>query len=535
MSKKQLLVTAALPYANGHIHIGHLVEYIQADIYVRFRKLLGDTCRFMCADDTHGTPIMMSAKKQVITPEALIGQYHDAHQRDFQQFNVQFDYYGSTHCDENRVLAEHVYTQAQQQELIDERPIEQFYSVIEQMFLPDRFVKGICPKCGAEDQYGDSCDKCSATYASNELKEPKCALSNTTPELRESNHYFFNLKKREAVIKTWLSAASIPQEIKNKCQEWFGTGLKDWNISRDEPYFGFQIPGSTDKYFYVWMDAPIGYIATSQRAAKEQGWDWKDFWQSDQHELHNFIGKDIVYFHTLFWPVMLQTGGFRLPNRINVHGFLTVNGEKMSKSKGTFILAQDFAKDYDPELLRYYYASKLSAKTDDIDLNMQDFVYKCNSDVLGKVLNIGSRLASILNKKCHQRLTTLCSEGASLLELLRSESDTIKSHYEAINTQKATQVIMGLADNINAYIDKKAPWALVKTDLSEAEKVCTTGLNALYILAVYLSPILPVFTQKIAQFLDVSIQSWDDMAQTFEDHPIKPYEHIMKRLDKPTI
>ncbi|MEK9657634.1 MAG: methionine--tRNA ligase [bacterium] len=532
MNKK--LVTAALPYANGHIHIGHLVEYIQADIYVKFQKLIGNTCHFICADDTHGTPIMMSAKQQNISPEELIATYQHAHQTDFKRFNIEFDYYGTTHCDENQALAEQIYHAAQKQDLIYTKTIKQFYSLSEKMFLPDRFVKGTCPKCGATDQYGDSCDKCGASYASTELIDPKCALSNTTPELRDSEHYFFKLKDHASFIKNWLKETQIPQDIKNKCQEWFESGLKDWNISRDEPYFGFKIPGTDNKYFYVWMDAPIGYIANSQCACKNQDWNWQDVWQKDDaYELHHFIGKDIVYFHTLFWPVLLKTGGFRLPDRVNVHGFLTVNGEKMSKSKGTFILANDFADNYEPELLRYYYASKLSAKTDDIDLNMHDFVLKCNSDVLGKVLNIGSRLASILNKKCNQRLTTLCPEGENLLKTLRAESDSIKAHYEAINTQKATQCMMALADQVNGYIDQKAPWALVKENQSDAEKVCTTGLNALYILAVYLQPILPIFTQKITQFLNVSIHSWDDHLQTFENHPIKPYEHIMKRLDKP--
>jgi methionyl-tRNA synthetase len=530
MTHRKLLVTAALPYANGDIHIGHLVEYIQTDIFVRFQKLIGNDCTYICADDTHGTPIMVNAKKKGVSPEEFIAQFHQEHQDDFKQFGIQFDYYGSTHTEENRVLSEAIYHAAQAAGAIDIRDIDQLYDTQEKMFLPDRFVKGTCPKCAAEDQYGDSCEVCSAIYSPNELVNPKSVVSGESPITKTSTHYFFKVSQFESIIQSWLETNPVCPEIKNKLQEWFDIGLRDWDISRDEPYFGFKIPDTDNKFFYVWVDAPVGYISSTQIWAKANNQEYLDFWKNDAVEIHHFIGKDILYFHTLFWPAMLHVGGYNLPTKINIHGFLTVNGKKMSKSRGTFITAREFSGQFNPEFLRYYYAAKLSGSIEDIDFNLTDFMHKVNSDVLGKFINIASRLGGILHKRCGGKLTTIDNDGQSLLNTIRDRSDEIQSYYNELAFNKAMMTIMSCADIANKYIDENAPWTIVKEDPAKAAKIITAGLNACRLLALYLKPVLPHIVNGIETFLMISPLSWNDCDTTIENHAIQPYEHLASRL-----
>lgn len=533
-SSRKLLVTSALPYANGPIHLGHLVEYIQTDIWVRFQKLMGHTVAYMCADDTHGTPIMMNARKQGITPEALINRYYHQHVADFNGFSIDFDHFGSTHTDENRQLSEMIFKAAMDTGAIETREIDQLYSETSQIFLPDRFVKGECPTCGTPDQYGDSCEVCSATYSPMDLKNPVSAIEGDVPVVRSSLHYFFKLSQFQPVIEQWLSGDVLAGSVKNKLKEWLESGLKDWDISRDAPYFGFTIPGTDNKFFYVWVDAPVGYISTSQIWGNQHGVDYRDIWTGTDWEIHHFIGKDIVYFHTLFWPAMLDVAGLKKPTRVNVHGFLTVNGEKMSKSRGTFILARtylDHSDQLNPEFLRYYYASKLSSAVEDIDLNLDDFVLKVNSDVVNKVVNIASRLGSIVNKKCGGRLTTCDPAGAELLDGVRRAATTISSLYEAVEFRKAMMDIMQLADKANAYIDGAQPWSVVKEDPDKAAQICTTGLNVLRYLMVYLKPVLPVLVGKLESFLTIEPLTWASLDTVLEAHPIGVYEHVAKRVE----
>jgi len=534
---RKILVTSALPYANGPIHIGHLVEYIQTDVWVRFQKLMGETCHYMCADDAHGTPIMLSAKKLGITPEAMIEKVNLDHQRDFAAFGIVFDQYHSTHSSENQKLAGEVYLKAKEKGLIAQREIEQYYCEKDGIFLPDRLIRGTCPKCQATDQYGDACEKCSATYEPTQLMSPRCSHCGDTPVIKPSSHYFFQLSKLQDPIHNWLqhgrdNAAPVRIEVANKLQEWFDSGIKDWDISRDAPYFGFQIP-DTDKYFYVWMDAPIGYIATTQHWAAQQNTPdlWKEIWTGDSYEIHHVIGKDILYFHTLFWPALLMAGDFQLPTRVHVHGFLTVNGEKMSKSRGTFITAAHFAEHINPEYLRYYLMSKCNGGMDDIDLSLEDFVTKTNAEVVNKVVNIGSRLGSIVTKKREGKLTSPNADGHTLLDEIRSKAAEIAAHYEAMNYLKVTREVMALADQLNVYIDTSAPWHLVQTDPPAADAVCATGLNGLRYLSVYLAPLMPILTQGIADFLQVATPLWTDLDVVLTEHPIAPYQHLAQRLD----
>lgn len=530
--KRKILVTSALPYANGSIHIGHLVEYIQTDIWVRFQKLRGNECIYICADDTHGTPIMISARNQGISPEELIQRMHGEHLADFTTFQIQFDNYYTTHSEENRQLSEEFYHSAKNKGLIDEKEIEQYYCPKDAMFLPDRFIKGQCPNCGAEDQYGDSCEKCGTTYSPTSLKNPRCAVCGTPPVLKTTVHYFFKLSQVADQVKDWVNGDNhVRPEIRNKLEEWFKEGIRDWDISRDAPYFGFPIPGAKDKYFYVWLDAPVGYISSTENWAVKHNRQVNDIWKHHQFEIHHFIGKDILYFHTLFWPAMLMVGGYTLPSKVNVHGFLTVNGEKMSKSRGTFIKAKDFAARVNPEFLRYYYASKLSDTLEDIDLNLEDFVYKINSDVLGKVINIGSRLGSILTKKLTGKLTTPDEDGNRLLAELSARQEEIAQLYDQLKFQKAMRDIMALADKANKYIDEKAPWELVASDPEKAVQVCTTGLNAFKILMAYLKPVLPGITAGAEGFLNISPLTWENATELLHDHAVNPYEHLAKRLD----
>ena len=528
--KKKLLVTSALPYANGDIHIGHLVEYIQTDIFVRFQKLIGNNCTYICADDTHGTPIMINAKKQGVPPEEFIAQFHQAHQDDFKRFLINFDYYGSTHTDENRILSEKIYHAAQDADAIDVRDIEQLYDQKESMFLPDRFVRGQCPKCNAADQYGDSCEVCSATYSPEDLVDPKSVVSGESPIKKTSTHYFFKLAQFESVIQQWLESDTVRPEIKNKLQEWFDTGLRDWDISRDAPYFGFKIPGTDDKFFYVWVDAPVGYISATQIWANTVNQDYLNFWKNDDVEIHHFIGKDILYFHTLFWPAMLHVGGYNLPTKVNIHGFLTVNGEKMSKSRGTFITARHFSDHLNPEFLRYYYAAKLSGSIDDIDLNLTAFMHKVNADVLGKFINIASRLGGILHKKCEGKLTTIDETGQDLVTKIQGQAEAIKTYYNDLAFHKAMMAIMECADWANKYIDDQAPWSVVKEDADKAAQIITVGLNACRLIALYLKPVLPGIVSGIESFLAIEPMVWSDGDRVIEDHPIQPYTHLAQRL-----
>jgi methionyl-tRNA synthetase len=530
MSRK-ILVTSALPYANGSIHIGHLVEYIQTDIWVRFQKLMGNDCAYMCADDTHGTPIMLSAKHQGISPQELIEKVHQEHFEDFKAFNIEFDHYYTTDSPENKEFAEYIYNEAKANGVIYEKEIEQSYCEKCAMFLPDRFIKGACPVCSEEDQYGDSCEKCSATYTPEELKNPFCVECGASPVKRKSVHHFFKLSELTDVIKSWLDKNPVRSEIKNKLNEWFESGIRDWDISRDAPYFGFKIPGTDDKYFYVWMDAPIGYISTTKKWCEITGQDFDQIWRSDDVEIHHFIGKDILYFHTLFWPAMLSVAGFSLPNKVHIHGFLTVNGEKMSKSRGTFISAKQCLEYINPEFLRYYYAAKLSPGIDDIDLSFEDFTNRVNADVVNKLVNIGSRLGAIVFKRLDAKLTTIDADGQALIEAVRAAKDQVAEYYENLEYNKAMRLIMELAGKANQYIDEKAPWAVVKEDAEKAAQICTAGLNVLRCLAIYLKPVIPQIVLGIESFLNIESLQWGDLEASLENHTINKYQHLAQRVE----
>lgn len=527
---KTFLVTSALPYANGDIHLGHMVEHVQTDIFVRFQKLVGHHCYYMCADDAHGTAIMLSAEKEGVRPEEFIERVKQQHIADFEQFNISYDHYYSTHSDENRVLSEHIYNSAHADGGIIKKDIQQYFDEDKGLFLADRYIKGTCPKCGAEDQYGDACEKCYATYSATDLIDPVSVLSGQPPVLKDSTHYFFNLEHYRSAIVDWLATDPVTQPVKNKLNEWLDGELKPWDISRDAPYFGFKIPGTEDKYFYVWLDAPIGYIATTEAWATTRQQSHEAFWKNESVEIHHFIGKDIMYFHTLFWPAMLEVAGFNQPKKVHIHGFLTVNGEKMSKSRGTFILARDYAQQLDTDILRYYYASKLTSSMDDIDFNLEDFVTKINSDVLGKFVNIASRTGSIVTKKLDGQLGDLESDGQVMLDSLLAAADDIKVAYDGLETNKCMRRIMECADLANKYIDEKAPWALVKDDPEAARQVCCVALNALRILSIYLSPVLPIITEKLFAFLNLPQQQWADLSVHLTQATVQPYQHVLKRL-----
>lgn len=531
MQKRRLLVTSALPYANGSIHLGHLVEFVQTDIWVRFQKQQGHICHYIGADDTHGTPIMLSAQKQGITPEELIAKTHTEHFRDLSAFGIHFDLYYTTHSEENRHLSEFIYGEAQKQGVIEEREIEQYFCTQCDMFLPDRFIRGTCPSCEAEDQYGDSCEKCSATYEPTQLKKPKCSQCQSSPVMRKSQHYFFKLSLFSDKIQEWLTQNTVRPEVKNKLKEWFTQGIRDWDISRDAPYFGFKIPGTDNKYFYVWMDAPVGYIASTLHWCKNSGADFDKIWKSSEYEIHHFIGKDILYFHTLFWPAMLMVSGFSLPTKVNVHGFLTVNGEKMSKSRGTFINASQYAAHLNPEYLRYYFASKLTGSVDDLDLNLEDFVFKINADIVNKVVNIASRLGSIVSKKLEGKLTQVDGPGQALMASIQTAIPTVQAHYETLEYAQAMREIMGLADLANQYIDAQAPWQLVKTDPEAAGNVCTAGLNALKMIIGLLKPVMPQLAQGVESFLNIEPIVAETLTIPLTQHAINPYQHLAARLD----
>ncbi len=533
---RRLLVTSALPYANGSIHLGHLVEYIQTDIWVRFQKSRGHDCIYVCADDAHGTAIMLKAEQNGISPEAQIANVKAEHQADFASFHIAFDNYHSTHSPENKAFSEYIYLKNRDGGHIATRPIRQLFDPEKQLFLADRFIKGECPKCGEKDQYGDSCEKCGATYAPTELKNPYSTISGATPIEKESEHYFFKLPDFEVMLKEWTRSGHLQSEVANKLGEWFESGLNDWDISRDAPYFGFEIPDAPNKYFYVWLDAPIGYMASFKNLCEQRGLNFDDYWASDAEgktEVYHFIGKDIVYFHALFWPAMLDGAGFRKPTGIFAHGFLTVNGQKMSKSRGTFIKARSYLDNLNPEYLRYYFASKLSATVEDIDLNLEDFMAKVNSDLVGKVVNIASRCQGFIHKLFDGKLADTCAEPELLAQFIDAGA-TIAEHYENRDFSKAVREIMALADKANEYIAQQAPWSLAKDPANHAQvhAVCSVGLNMFRQLITYLAPILPVTASASQQFLNVDSLAWDARQELLLGHTINTFTPLMTRVEK---
>ncbi|MEW8507581.1 MAG: methionine--tRNA ligase [Candidatus Thiodiazotropha sp.] len=531
---RKILITSALPYANGPIHIGHLVEYIQTDIWARFQKMRGHECLYVCADDAHGTPIMLRARQEGIEPETLIARVEEEHKADFADFRVGFDNYHSTHSPENQACANTIYERNRDAGHIAKRTITQAYDPVEQMFLPDRFIKGTCPKCGSDDQYGDNCEVCGASYSPAELKNPVSAVSGAIPEQRESDHYFFKLADFETMLREWTGGGHVQSEVSNKLGEWFEAGLQEWDISRDAPYFGFEIPDHAGKYFYVWLDAPIGYMASFRNLCdKTEGLEFDDYWaQESEAELYHFIGKDIIYFHTLFWPAMLHGAGFRTPSAVYAHGFLTVDGAKMSKSRGTFIKARTYLDHLNPEYLRYYFAAKLGAGVDDIDLNLEDFAQRVNSDLVGKVVNIASRCAGFISKRFDGKLTDQVTEQALFDEFVAT-GETIAGHYEKREFSRAVREIMALADRANQYIDDRKPWVVAKEEGKETElqAICSDGINLFRLLIGYLRPILPGTAEMAEAFLQVAPLTWEQLATPLTGHTISKFKPLMTRVD----
>ncbi|WP_439287777.1 methionine--tRNA ligase [Lonepinella sp. BR2904] len=530
--KRQILVTCALPYANGPIHLGHMLEHIQADIWVRFQRMRGNEIYFVCADDAHGTPIMLKADQMGITPEQLIADVHKAHYADFSGFNISFDNYHSTHSEENREFSEMIYYRLKQNGFIKNRTISQLFDPEKAMFLPDRFVKGTCPKCKAPDQYGDNCEVCSATYSPTELINPRSTISGATPVLKESEHFFFDLPSFEKMLQEWNRSGALQAEVANKMQEWFDAGLQQWDISRDAPYFGFKIPNTENKYFYVWLDAPIGYMASFKNLCEREQIDFDRFWKKDsQAELYHFIGKDIMYFHSLFWPAMLEGADLRKPSNIFVHGYVTVNGEKMSKSRGTFIQAATYLKHLDPECLRYYYAAKLSNRIDDLDLNLEDFVQRVNADLVNKLVNLASRNAGFIQKRFNGKLAEKL-EDQILFEEFTQQSEQIATLYEHREYGKAIRAVMALADKANKYVDDKAPWVIAKQEGREAElhSVCSMGIELFRVLMGYLKPVLPKLAERAEGFLQTEL-TWHNLAQPLLAHQISPFKALFNRLE----
>ncbi|MBS7285858.1 MAG: methionine--tRNA ligase [Kiritimatiellae bacterium] len=522
--KRRIVVTSALPYANGDIHIGHLVEYIQTDFWVRFQKMRGNECVYVCADDTHGTPIMIRARKEGITPEELIARSHAEHLKDFTDFQINFDNYYTTNSPENKALSEQIYKAAESKGYITRKTTPQLYCEKCQMFLPDRFVKGVCPKCGAEGQYGDSCDKCGSTYAAEELGNPKCTTCGSSPVVKDSEHLYYELEPQHEYLENWIPSHTT-SDVSNKLLEWFKEPLRGWCISRDAPYFGFEIPGFKDKFFYVWVDAPVGYIASLKNAGKF------DMWNDPEVELYHFIGKDIIRFHCLFWPGMLNAAGFKGPTKVFVHGFLTVNGEKMSKSKGTFVSARTYLENLPAEALRYYYAAKLGGTTDDMDLNLSDFVQRVNSDLVGKITNIASRGGQMLQKKLGGMLGSMDEEGRALVQKCIDAGELIAKHYEERKFNQVVVEICRLADAANEYFDKCQPWKSIKTDEEATRTQLTAALNAFRIIAIYLKPILPEYAKKAMKLFGESEWAWSSVKETKENCALGEYEYLANRID----
>jgi methionyl-tRNA synthetase len=533
---RKILVTSALPYANGHIHIGHLVEYLQTDIWVRFQKLRGHRCIYICADDTHGTAIMIRAKQEGIREEELIAGMREAHVRDFTGFNIEFDNYGSTHSPENRAVCEEIWSAIRKAGLVSERKVSQLYDLMAGTFLADRFVKGTCPKCKSPDQYGDSCDKCGAHYDPIDLIDPVSTLSGATPEPRTAKHLFINIEELHAFLEEWTQKSGCLQaEVSNYLAGHFlNEPLHDWDISRPAPYFGFEIPDSPGNYWYVWFDAPIGYIGSTHEWCKRQGQKLDDWWRSDETEIHHFIGKDITYFHTLFWPAMLKTASFSLPKKVHIHGFLTVNGEKMSKSKGTFIRASTYLEYLDPAYLRYYYASKLTARVDDLDLNFDEFAAKVNADMVGNIVNLGSRTARFAEET---GLSPIYPDDGGLFAKAAAEGEAIAEAYEAGDFAKAMRTVMALGDSANQFIEARAPWNLRKDPAKsdELRDVCTIGINLFRQLAVYLAPVLPQFARQTGDLLGDPITAWEQSQKPLLGKRIGRFEHLMQRVDRKRI
>lgn len=532
MSARKILVTSALPYANAPLHLGHMLEQVQTDIWVRFQRSRGHHCRYVCADDAHGTAIMLSAEKQGVTPEAHIANIKALHEADSAGFHVSFDNYHSTHSPENQNWSETIFNRLEANGHIAVRSVVQAYDEVKGLFLADRFIKGTCPKCKTPDQYGDNCEACGATYSPTEVIDPVSALSGSTPVEKASDHLFFTLSAFQDLLANWVSGEQLQAPIANKLREWIDAGLQDWDISRDAPYFGFEIPGYPGKYFYVWLDAPIGYIASHQNLCERTGDDFESYWQPETDtELYHFIGKDIINFHGLFWPAMLASAGLRQPTAIFAHGFLTVDGTKMSKSRGTFIMASTYLEHLEAEYLRYYFAAKLSPNVDDMDLNLEDFVQRVNSDLVGKVVNIASRCAGFLRKRFDNQLSTQCSEPELINELI-SAGDSIAALYEARDFQRAMREIIALADRANQYIDEKKPWVLAKEEGREQEvqDACSVGINCFRILMTYLKPVLPVMAEKSEAFLDLSLD-WTDLTAPLEGHTINKFSPLIQRID----
>ena len=534
-SKRNILETNALTYANDPLHLGHLLEHIQSDIWVRYQRLIGNNCTYICGEDAHGTSIMLKAEENSVSPEQLIEDVKESHLKDFEAFNISHDNYHTTHSEENKFYSETIFNSLKEKGLIEERDVEQLFDTEKQLFLSDRYVKGICPNCKAVDQYGDNCEICGSTYSATELVNPISVITNSEPELRKSNHVFFKLSNLKEEIKQWLKNSLISQHAINKLSEWTEGEIKDWDISRDKPYFGFKIPGYTDKYFYVWLDAPIGYIASHKnyldRLKKSDEFD--SYWKPDSEtELYHFIGKDIMYFHAIFFPAMLLKSGFRQPNGVFIHGFLTVEGKKMSKSRGTFILASTYNKFLDTEYLRYYLAAKLGTGVDDIDLNFEDFLQRVNSDVVGKFINIGSRTSTFINKNFANKLSKKLHNEPLIHEFLK-HSSIISDAYEKREFSKAIKEIMLLTDKANQYIDKMQPWTLSKDKKNKklVQSVCTTSLNLFRLLAIMLSPVIPNLSQRIYKFLRIEVPLWEDMSNLLLDHEISTYKTLLERIE----
>ncbi|MBE8167490.1 MAG: methionine--tRNA ligase [Shewanella sp.] len=531
-SQRKILVTSALPYANGPIHLGHMLEYIQTDIWSRYQKLRGHECHYICADDAHGTPIMLKAQQLGIEPEQMIAQIQKEHQQDFADFSIGFDNFHSTHSEENRELSSQVYLRLRENGYIKTKTISQLFDPEKLMFLPDRFVKGTCPKCKSADQYGDNCDACGATYSPTELINPKSAVSGAAPVMKDTEHFFFDLPAFSGMLKEWIHSGSLQPEMANKLNEWFEQGLQQWDITRDAPYFGFEIPDAPGKYFYVWLDAPIGYMGSFKNLCdKRDDLDFDEFWNKDSKaEIYHFIGKDIVYFHSLFWPAMLEGAGYRQPTSVYAHGYVMVNGSKMSKSKGTFIKARTYLDHLQPEYLRYYYAAKLSSRVDDLDLNLEDFAQRVNSDLVGKLVNLASRTAGFINKRFDAKLATI--SDMSLITQALKKKDTIAECYESREFGKGMREIMALADVANAYVAEQAPWHQVKDDekLPQAHQVCSIALNMYRILVTYLKPVLPKLASDVEAFMNTELL-WSNLDADFSQHEINAFKPMMQRVD----
>ena len=534
---RRIVVTSALPYANGSIHLGHLVEYIQTDIWARSQKMSGNECVYICADDSHGTPIMLKAKELGITPEELIEKTYDEHVKDFKDFQIEFDNFYTTHSDENKEISQRIYQSLRDKGNIVSKEIEQFYDNEAKMFLPDRFIKGDCPKCGAKDQYGDSCEECGATYSPTDVKNPISTVSNTTPVTKKTEHVFFQLSSYESFLKDWMENNDIQKEIKNKLSEWLEGGLVDWDITRDKPYFGFEIPDLEDKYFYVWLDAPIGYIASHKNYCDKSKQNYIDDWkEGSKTELYHFIGKDIAYFHGLFWPAMLEGAGLRKPNGVFCHGFLTIDGEKMSKSRGTFFNARTYLNHLLPDYLRYYFSSRLTNKIEDIDLNFDDFMTRVNSDLVGKIINIGSRCAKFINKDFDNQLSSEVG-SKELIKSVISRKEEIIQNYETRNYAANIRIISSLSDEINKYLDDEKPWVKIKDDSTKnhVQTICSDGINGFKLIIGYLKPVLPEIATKVENLLNCNSITWSNIDNQLKNHKINAFEPLITRINKESI